>query len=555
MKMFKKTKYIGLLLSAAIGFSACDSYLEEENYENVTSESFISQDNADQLVVGMYKSLRDIYRKAYDARFMGTDIFTQQGELFSFNSLNEYYNINASDGNFGDIWERNYSLITKANTVINRYSNEISWDNAGEAIRDNGIAQAQALRALAYFNLIQQFGGVPLTLDETTSIRDDYSRASEQECYTQIIADLEAAIPILEITPEETGRFSRRAAQHVLAEVYLTRGYKSFGSSSDFTTAAGLAESAIGSYDIRSQSFAELFDYDNQENDEILFAVQYGNGIVYDDRNNNKHSLFKNSVNDYLGIGRTNDYGRSNSSVMPTEYFYALFDANDTRDEVTLHRALIANETATYTSDNGSEVINPGDTVVYYPKVALDAVELADKMNRYFVYQPDQYYYGIPTEISGALYQYSTNLNRTNFPIFKKFDDRGFDESEGGYRDTYVFRVAGTHLLAAEAHLQAGNTAEALAHINVVRERATGVANHYAAVTIDNILDERAIELAGEENRWAVLKRTGKLEERLQYNPHAMDHGTFDANVHLLRPIPEHEMDLSNGSLEQNPGY
>jgi hypothetical protein len=62
--------------------------------------------------------------------------------------------------------------------------------------------------------------------------------------------------------------------------------------------------------------------------------------------------------------------------------------------------------------------------------------------------------------------------------------------------------------------------------------------------------------LAGESNRWAVLKRTGKLEERINlYNPSVIDHGAFDANIHLLRPIPTSELTFSPDTMTQNPGY
>jgi len=69
-------------------------------------------------------------------------------------------------------------------------------------------------------------------------------------------------------------------------------------------------------------------------------------------------------------------------------------------------------------------------------------------------------------------------------------------------------------------------------------------------------LNERALELAGETNRWAVLKRTGKLKERIEkHNPHVVNHGAFDANKHLLRPIPQEELNLSPSTMKQNPGY
>lgn len=557
MKNFNKMKYIGLLLCTAIGFSSCAGFLEEDNYSNVVSETFITQDNADQLVVGAYLSLRDVYRTGYNPQFLGTDIFTTRAEMFSYNALNDYYDINASISSIGDVWQNNYSLIANCNTAVNRYENEISWDESYETYKNYGVAQAKALRALGYFNLVQQFGGVPLMLTEESEIRADYSKATEEECYTQMISDLEAAIPNLEVEPEEEGRFSQRAAQYLLSEIYLTRGYTTFAGSSDFATAAALAEEAIADYDIRTQTYNEVFDFDNQVNDEILFAIQFGNGAESDDSENVKHSLFMNNVQEYVGISRSNPYGIPSTDLlaMPTEYFYGLFADNDTREAATMHRVLYADEDGTYSSSAGQFEVEAGDTVIYFPKYEMDADEIADKMNRYYVYQPDEYYFGTPSEIDGTIFRYEANPSKANFPIFKKFDDQDFAETAGGQRDIFVFRVAGAHLLAAEAYLQAGSTADALPHLNIVRERATEEANYYTEATVDNILDERAMELAGEVNRWAVLKRTGKLQERLANNPHYLDHGAFDADIHLVRPIPEHEIELSDGSLEQNPGY
>jgi len=548
MKLYKNIKVVAVALTLSLTY-ACNDYLEEDIFSDITSENFIDQNNADQLVVGVYSSLRDVYRD-YTYQFFGTDIFASKSEVFAFNATNDYFNLNSGEGL--SVWSNNYNVISKANTVISRYTEQISWSDANLGQRDYGIAQAQALRALAFFNLVQQYGGVVIELEEVQTIRTDYARSSEAETYAQIITDLEAAIPVLLDDPG-TGRFSKRAAQHLLAQVYLTRAYTAAGSSADFNTAAELAEEAIGSYDIRSQSYGEVFDYDNQENDEILFAIQYGTSGLTADKSNNKHSLFMNQVFNYPGVNRTTTpYGVSGFNAMPTPFFYSLFADNDTREDATIHRAIIADSD----EPDGPDNIVAGDTIVYYPKNALDADELAERLDRYWVYQPDQYLFGLPDDVPGVNYLYSLNIERTNFPIFKKFDDQDFNEDTDGARDTFVFRVAGTHLLAAEAYLGASNTAAALSHINIVRERATGVANEYTSITIDDILNERAIELAGEENRWAVLKRTGKLEERIDlYNPQVIDHGAFDSSIHLLRPIPANELQLSDGSLVQNPGY
>ncbi|MDO6602091.1 RagB/SusD family nutrient uptake outer membrane protein [Arenibacter palladensis] len=547
MKINKNIKQGIALLVISIALNSCNEYIQEDAYSDVTSETFLNEDNADQLVVGVYTATRATYRN-HGYKFEGTDIFTTKNELFSFSSTNDYTNFVAPETN--GIWTSNYNVVAKANTAINRYENQISWSDNNLGIKAYGIAQARALRALAFFNLVVQYGGVELGLEEPLSIRNDYTRSTEEETFSLIISELEAAIPNLENEPA-TGRFSKRAAQHLLSEVYLTRAYKSFAGSNDFQTAADLAVQAIGSYDIRSQSFAQVFDYDNQVNPEILFAAQWENNEFTEDRNNNKHSLFMYGVQELPGVSRANQYGVSDGSQMMTPYFYSLFEDNDSREDATIHRVLYADEDSSW----GDDTIVPGDTIVYFPKQALDLTELTDKLDRYWVYQPDQYLHGKPADIAGVNYLYSTGLF-THFPIMKKFDDEVYFDQNGGARDTFIFRVAGTHLLAAEAFLGAGNTAQALFHLNRVRERATGVADHYSTIDLEDILVENALELAGEDNRWAVLKRMGKLEERINlYNPHVIDHGAFDSSKHLLRPIPTREIALSPNTMVQNPNY
>ncbi|MDO7171659.1 RagB/SusD family nutrient uptake outer membrane protein [Mariniflexile sp. AS56] len=550
MKLLKNIKYTAGILASMMLLSGCNDYIDETIYSDVTSENFITEDNADQLVVGIYTQVRGVYRN-YGYKFLGTDIFTTRGDVTSNSSENDYFGLQAPSSN--GVWSGNYDIIAKANTAINRYENQISWSAGRLSDKAYGLAQARALRALAFFNLAQQYGGVVLELDEQLTIREDYTRSSEADTYALIISELEAAIPGLLDAPE-TGRFSKRAAQHVLAEAYLTRAYKTFGSTADFTTAAALAEQAIGSYDIRSQTYAQVFDYDNQVNPEVLFAAQWGAGNIASNKNNNKHAIFMYAVHNLPGINRTTTpYGFSDSNSMPTPFFYSLFAANDSRDDATFHRALLADGNVPI---GAPDPIVANDTIVYFPKVALGAAELADRLDRYWVYQPDQYLYGRPADVTGVNYLYSLNSELTNFPIFKKFDDEDFNETAEGARDTFIFRISETHLIAAEAHLGAGNTTQALFHINRVRERATEVPNEYLTVSIDDILNERALELAGEDNRWAVLKRTGKLEERVNlYNPHNVNHGAFDAAKHLLRPIPTNELILSPETMKQNPNY
>jgi hypothetical protein len=128
-------------------------------------------------------------------------------------------------------------------------------------------------------------------------------------------------------------------------------------------------------------------------------------------------------------------------------------------------------------------------------------------------------------------------------------------------RDAIVFRLPEMYLIAAEANMFLNNKQQAADNINVVRSRAAIPGKEpemqitATVVTIDYILDERAREFVGEQQRWFDLKRTGKLLERVKlYNP---DAGPNIKEYHLLRPLPQVEIDVmqNKDQFKQNPGY
>jgi hypothetical protein len=115
-------------------------------------------------------------------------------------------------------------------------------------------------------------------------------------------------------------------------------------------------------------------------------------------------------------------------------------------------------------------------------------------------------------------------------------------------------RLGETYLLLAEAQFNQGKLAEAAASINVLRTRAQAPQVTPSQITLNFILDERARELIGEEQRRITLVRTGTLVERTLRLNGASVTGLTDKN--LLLPIPQTSIDLnSSGGLTQNPGY
>ena len=124
---------------------------------------------------------------------------------------------------------------------------------------------------------------------------------------------------------------------------------------------------------------------------------------------------------------------------------------------------------------------------------------------------------------------------------------------DGAANNFIVFRFADLLLIKAEAENEInGATASAYTEINKVRSRA-GLTNLTAGLTKaqfrDSIIKERNLELALEEIRWFDLKRTDRLKSTL------IATGRTWNDKYYLFPIPQAEVDASNGVITQNPGY
>ena len=122
--------------------------------------------------------------------------------------------------------------------------------------------------------------------------------------------------------------------------------------------------------------------------------------------------------------------------------------------------------------------------------------------------------------------------------------------------------------MRAEANIRAGRPAEAIADLNIVRARAAtpgqvhtmGAAELTAfnASPLDFLLDERERELAGEEFRWWVLARQGSAVFLARIKAFNSGAAPNVKDFHILRPIPQTQIDRTEGgkdSFPQNPGY
>lgn len=121
--------------------------------------------------------------------------------------------------------------------------------------------------------------------------------------------------------------------------------------------------------------------------------------------------------------------------------------------------------------------------------------------------------------------------------------------------DWIVLRYADVLLMHVESILAGGqetNASTAISSFQLVRDRA-GLTNAVTSITKQDLLAERRVELAFENQRFFDLVRLGVAQEVL--SAYSSDNNYSFSATDVLLPIPQREINLSNGLLSQNPGY
>lgn len=531
----KKAKSYILLIFTSLFLFSCSDFLEEENLGNTTAENYyIDEQGFEGLVNSTYSAARDVFEPTPYVFCAGTDLFFAAHQEVPL-GLASYQTLTPSNSQVEYLFQTLYESIQIANMALEYSALVTDYTELPQR-----IAEVKSIRAYFYFLLVQNFGDVSLVTNMINEPITHFERAPASEVYDFIIRELEEAIEILPTNQSQFGRMSKRAAQHILAKVYLTRGYESYGEPSDFSEAASLADAAINGQGL-NLTFNELFAYENDNNEEILWSAQYSEGSTL---NGGAHNW------DYPWgplVQGSNDGVNKKNVLHPTEYLFTLFDDSDTRFEGTFLNVR--------TDPYSGWILAPDNTQVsyYYPRTAQQLNDTAEwrassPMHSNTIISPiDSHWWDV--------------LNQTDFPALRKYDR--IQTAEVRYtHDLYLARLGETYLVAAEAYLQSDNLINAVQRINMVRNRAG--APSVSDVDLDFILEERARELAGEGFRWLDLKRTGKLMEYTQMrNPDIktlFDGGVnpflgANGNYKILRPIPLSAIALDSGEYPQNPAY
>ncbi|WP_211096979.1 RagB/SusD family nutrient uptake outer membrane protein [Neolewinella litorea] len=553
--------YALLLTGAGTLATSCDSYLEEELISGVSAATYYpTVSGFEDAVKATYSFMKPFYgvERGFTMTIFGTDTYTN-GADGSYKGINAYDGrLNGADNFIQDTWSDLYRGINQANAVINRSAD---LEGMTEEEKTARLAEVRFLRGLYYFDLVRFYGDVHLSLEETQGVEIEANRTPQSEIYKQaIIPDLEFAINNLPAVQDDYGRATKPAAEFLLAKVLMTRAYTGFSESGDAARAESLMTSVIENYDFELlDDFADLWDINNEQNSEVIFTVQNSKSQVdegIDGNGHRGHLYFLMEYDNLPGMTRDITNGRPWKRFRPTDYTLNLWDRSvDTRYDKSFKHVWYANNESTIPTWSAEEAaagygtegqpkFGLGDTAVYIPGPQMNDEWPQSRQARtpYLVYTDDEY-------------------TERKFPSLNKWIDptRPNRQHTQGQRDFILMRLADAYLIRAEARLMQGDTEGAAEDINVIRVRSAAegmeedIKIDASQVNLDFLLDERARELVGEGHRWFDLTRTGTLIERVRrYNPEG---GPNIESHHILRPIPQDQIDRTLGGYPQNPGY
>lgn len=495
--------------------SCSESFLDENLTTQYSTDRFKTQEGLDELVTGAYQKLKFKFNYIWGIQCynMGVDEFTDANNVIpAWNHYSQDLNSSENAAN-QPIWDNYYGLVEPANILI---QNIPQYYNQSSPTYNTRLGEAHFLRAYAYFELVKQFGGVPLKLVPSTSAETYFTRNSAEEIYTQVISDFGEAYRLLPDKGESIGRINKYAAAHFLAKAHLFRAselYSDWNSNyiaSDLDAVIQYGSEVVDTHPL-CNDYVELWDYEqpngaNEKVSEVILAAQFSNDESTWGRYGNQMNLYYPAVyqgNDIGGCKRDISGGREFSYVSATEYTMQVFDrVNDSRFWKSFITCYGANETKsapTWTAEDmpyapagvkegdkrfsGGElgmkyiVNDPGDNrYEKYPNAPAYTVLKDGKMCNTYTYV--RYFKGQEHSwnINEKTGNYYDIIPHKRSVALSKFRDgyRVSIASQFGTRDAIIARSADDVLMVAEAYIRKGeaNYDKAVEWMNKLRERA-----------------------------------------------------------------------------------
>jgi len=515
-----KNLYIAILIALGL-ITSCDFELEKVEPNSVSIENYYQ--NASELtkaVNSVYAVLQahQLFTREWffihDMR--GDDCATGGGQLEVPRAQLLIGTNDPSNYVANEVWEGLYGLIHRANVVIEK-APDVPMDD--ESLRSRLVGEVKFLQAWAYFELISQWGGVPVYNEYVISIDQSQPRASEDEVYTKIIANLEEAIDNLpqSYAGDDLGRATEGAARALLARVYMYGG--------NYEEAKTQLQSIIDMdiYEL-APTYNDNFMEETEYNIESIFEVGF--------MDNNAATGWGTNLGDGLNMEttlRNQEYNAiSWRNAVPSDALLAEFEHTTNGDAMNDPRFESCFYQIGDVYNNGLSILAEGD------------VRGNTSMLR-----------GEETKISWRKHSLMYKTNSGYCPS-------GLNER--------VIRYAEVLLMMAECRNETDEPeANVLEMLNQIRDRADVMMPHYPTANYPTatkeerfraIMHEKRIELCLECIRDRDLARwykNGKIDlaDLQSYLPH------FVQNRHELLPIPQNELDRNDkiNQSDQNPGY
>jgi hypothetical protein len=560
------------IITAVIALSLCtiscgDDYLKEEPY-SFDNTGHTDATTVDAELVGLHRIFAELWGYSGRQGFLscwqiGTDVCSAGATEGVENPFYQYADLNSENGGVSYLWQKCYEFINNANLIIAA----IDEDNKPAS------AEARFFRAYAYNTLVTLWGDVPLMDEPVTVPTFNFTRQPVADIDQLIDEDLQYGITHLPDVgaAAKPSRINKDMARQLAAEAYLRMGIRD---NSYFAKAEQCASAIIdgGKYSLIEERYGkflgeggdpyrDMFRFGNQRRSQgntegiWVFEMEYNNQVTGGTVDNPQYrrvwqpALHKNDgyTNCDSLVGRGNGRLRLSNFMKYTVWTGLEGDMRNSNFNI---RRIV------YYNTPGFELAIGVDANGF--RVAVDAPEKVQE---------------VTVKTGDRIVSYAADSLEVLYPYTTKWG--GYDPTDDfGYaivKDWPIMRLGETYLLRAEARLRQNKNAEAAADINKLRDRAFKAARaasgnaalgsvSAADLSIDFILDERARELIGEENRRMTLVRTGKLADRVPMNGDTSPAGKvttgFDAGKHILLPVPLSEIQLNkDAELKQNPGY
>ena len=575
--MKKFIYYIGIL---ALCFLPAACSLEEESSTEVEKSKYMNDaKEAQDVLLGVYRSTIEEGMYGYHLSIyfsMGTDLSQVEGsttENFRILPTNAY---SASQAEVQTSWASLYTGIYNANDFLERVSVKMdSYNESDKQLATIYIAEARALRALYYFELVRRWGNIPLMTSTAMSDQhpSTFVQADPVDVYKLIEEDLLYACDILPYAQDDTYRssndyrFSKGAALGLLAKVYATWAGYPIQDTSKWEAAAKTARILIesGKHDLLSD-YEQLWKNTCNgiwDPTESLIEISFYSPTY----SGNSDPVGR--IGKWNGVKTTADAGRSGSTAANVQVVHSFvldWRAEAEPDPATgispdrRQNLSIANYKHGH-NDSKTGAVYTGD---YYLTASIpkdtEAEALAKDLD--------------PEKSQKAKQTYTP----AKWDIDKYMENIPFVNNDKSTVNWYVLRYADVLLLYAEAlnEWKGDPTTDAYAAINKVRKRGYTKAdgtfdkNYALPEGLDQtafreaVRKERAYELAFEGHRRLDLIRWGIYYETVQNTYNELKNWWSSANYvvydytekgkHELMPIPQREMDLCT-QFQQNPKW